>query len=95
VCSLQFLIPKTVHYDEVSSTVEEHRMAKFRYNFVFMSIYHCVIRNRDNAVGIATGYGAVRTRGRSSSLGRVKNFICFMSSCLWGPLSLLSNGYRW
>jgi hypothetical protein len=31
----------------------------------------------DNVVGIATGYGAGRQRGRSSGSGRIKNFLLF------------------
>jgi hypothetical protein len=50
-----------------------------------------LIGSRDSVVGIATG----RPRGRSSSPGRVKNFI-FSKSCrsVLEPLNLLSNGYR-
>jgi hypothetical protein len=36
--------------------------------------------SRDSVVGIATGYGAGRPRGRSSSPGRVKNFLFSTSS---------------
>jgi hypothetical protein len=40
------------------------------------------IRSRDNVVGIATGYGLERQTGRSSSPGRVKNFLFFTPSRL-------------
>jgi hypothetical protein len=42
-----------------------------------MVIFHCaytVEGSRGSVVGIATGYGAGRQMGRSSSHGRVKNF---------------------
>jgi hypothetical protein len=54
-----------------------------------------IFMGRDSAVGIATGYGLVdqRVRVRVPFVARI-----FTSPCrpdrLWGPPSLLSNGYR-
>jgi hypothetical protein len=40
----------------------------------------CIVKSRDNAVGIETGYGMDDRVGRSSSPGRVKNFLSSTSS---------------
>jgi hypothetical protein len=44
------------------------------------SMYVHQYKSRDSAVGIATSYGPGRPRGRSSSPGRVNNFLFSMSS---------------
>jgi hypothetical protein len=49
------------------------------------------VRSWDSVVVIATGLRAGRPRGRSSSPGRVKNFLFSTQS---SPPSPLSNGYR-
>jgi hypothetical protein len=48
-----------------------------------------------SSVGIATGYGLDNPSIRSSSPGRIKNFLSLRRpDRLWGPTSLVSNGYR-
>jgi hypothetical protein len=60
--------------------------SRFRFpmgslNFFFFSIYLIIpYRSRDSVVGIATGYGLDDRGIRSSSPGRVKNFLFSTSS---------------
>jgi hypothetical protein len=59
----------------------------------FSSFNYCVSRSRDGTVSIATGY-RLDDRGRSSSPGKVKNFLFSTSSKpALGQPSLLSKEY--
>jgi hypothetical protein len=66
-----------------------HEAHKLIWQLIFIVRYP---RNRDSSVGIATGY---RLDGRSSIPGRDKIFSSPQRpDRLWGPPSLLFNGYR-
>jgi hypothetical protein len=67
----------------------QNRESRIRIQFLAVPI------SMYSAVDIVTGYDLKDRRDRSSSPGRVKNFLFSMSSKpVWGPPSLLSNGYR-
>jgi hypothetical protein len=48
--------------------------------FLFIGFYSNTVKSQDSVVDIATGYGLDDQRGRSSSPGRVKNFLFFTSA---------------
>jgi hypothetical protein len=75
-----------LHFSETYNDVSHNNRVIVRNYFYFYET------SRDISVGIATGYGIDR---RSSFLGRDRRCFCTpqCSHRLWGPPSLLSNGY--
>jgi hypothetical protein len=67
---------------------------RFLWN-VFYNLYFINHKSRDNAIGIATGYGLddLGVGVRVPVGPRIFTFLC-RPDRLWGPPSLLSNGYR-
>jgi hypothetical protein len=66
-----------------------------RYPLLMFNVFILVIRSRDSAVGVATGYG-LDDRGvgvRVPVGSRIFTFPC-RPDRLWGPPSLLSSVYR-